>query len=73
MKQNNSMDFSGHSFLKVYNENWPPDPPTPNPDFPGFSLSFAFDLYILGLRTKRCSEGPGTKWKMANVNSAGSC
>ena len=31
MKRHNSMELSGHSFLNIYNENGPPDPPTPNP------------------------------------------
>ena len=35
IKKNNSTELSaGHSFLKIYNRNVPPDPPqTPNPDF----------------------------------------
>ena len=40
MKQNDSMELSGHYFLKTYNKNGPPDSPNlPDPQtsiFPGF-------------------------------------
>ena len=42
IKQNNSTELSGHSFLEIYNKNGFPDPPDPKSgfvlDFPGFSL-----------------------------------
>ena len=39
MKQNNSTELSGHSFLKTYNENAPQASPDPKSvTFPGFSI-----------------------------------
>ena len=42
MKQNNSMEFFGYSFNKIYNKDGPPDqtPQTPNQNFPRFPQSF---------------------------------
>ena len=40
VKQNNSTELSGHSFLKIYSRNGPPEPPDPTSGFPRETFFF---------------------------------
>ena len=66
MKQNNSTELSGESFLKIYSEHGPPDPPSdPKSDFSWISrifyrestfFSVAAACYVFQKETKRSKK-----------------
>ena len=49
------MELSGHSFLKIYNTNGPPDPPDPNPEL--FRIFYKRSAFLGKLRAYQFVHG----------------